>query len=421
MGDPTVRVKSPIVPVVWALGSAALAYLLMGKTEMPLLEVGVWAILLAEASLVSLPASSGNRLSLAFAVSAALPFVLTLDGTGDLPGTVDLAAAGAASAMGLLGTWMFRTLRSDPADEVMAAVLRHGFGVAAYLVVFAGIVSIAHSLPVPDGNIDWVRLFAFSVAASLWFLIETSFWAFMVFGRNRLSRRYLWLLAVKDWAVVLSLLTSGALFGFAWGELGFWAVIIAGIPYGFAHLAFYRSQESRRTYGQTIRALSRIPEVAGLSPKGHSDRTSGMAIEVGQDLGMTPDEVTDLQYSALMHDIGRITLNEPSILKMGFTDEDIARWGAEIVAEAPYLSHVATLVRQQHQPYRRPGEERDIELPMASKIIKATSAYDHATMELGFSPLEALEVLHRGAAYDFDPDVVQAVRRVLERRGVVSA
>ncbi len=420
MGDPRIAVKSPLIPVVWALGSATLAYLLMGETEISVLEVGIWAILLAEASLVSLPASSGNRLSLAIAVSAALPFVLISEGA------VDLAAAGAASAMGLLGTWMFRTLRSDPAEEVMAAVLRHGFGVAAYLVVFAGTVSLAEIIPGLAGT-DWVRLVAFSVAAALWFLIETSLWASMVFGRNRLSRRYLWLLAVKDWAVVLSLLTAGALFGFAWGKpgdparLGFWAVVIAGIPYGFAHLAFYRSQESRRTYGQTIRALSRIPEVAGLSPKGHSDRTSGMAIEVGQDLGMTPDEVTDLQYSALMHDIGRITLNEPSILKMGFTDEDIARWGAEIVAEAPYLSHVATLVRQQHQPYRRPGEERDLELPMASKIIKATSAYDHATMELGFSPLEALEVLHRGAAYDFDPDVVQAVRRVLERRGVVPA
>ena len=415
MGDPRVPVKSPLVPVIWALGSAALAYLLMRETPISVLEVGIWAILLAEASLVSLPASSGNRLTLAFAVSAALPFVLSS------LGSIDLAAAGAAATMGLLGTWMFRTLRSDPAEEVMASVLRHGFGVAVYLVVFTGIVSIAKEIPALAGSLQWVRFGAFVVAAALWFLIETSFWAFMVFGRNRLSRRYLFLLAAKDWAVVLSLFTAGALFGFAWGELGFWAVVIAGIPYGFAHLAFYRSQESRRTYGQTIRALSRIPEVAGLSPKGHSDRTSGMAIEVGQDLGLTPDEVTDLQYSALMHDIGRITLNEPSILKMGFTDEDIARWGAEIVAEAPYLAHVATLVRQQHQPYRRPGEERDLELPIASKIIKATSAYDHATMELGFSPLEGLEVLHRGAAYDFDPDVVHAVRRVLERRGVVPA
>ena len=31
---------------------------------------------------------------------------------------------------------------------------------------------------------DWVRLVAFAAAAGLWFLIETSFWAFMVFGRN---------------------------------------------------------------------------------------------------------------------------------------------------------------------------------------------------------------------------------------------
>ncbi len=56
---------------------------------------------------------------------------------------------------------------------------------------------------------------------------------------------------------------------------------------------------------------------------------------------------------------------------------------------------------------------------MASKIIRAASAYDHATEDLGFSPLEALEVLHRGAAYDFDPDVVQAVRSILQTRGTV--
>ena len=57
---------------------------------------------------------------------------------------------------------------------------------------------------------------------------------------------------------------------------------------------------------------------------------------------------------------------------------------------------------------------------MGSKIIKAASAYDHATTELGFMPVEALEVLHRGAAYDYDPDLVGAIRAVLERDEVVS-
>ena len=120
-----------------------------------------------------------------------------------------------------------------------------------------------------------------------------------------------------------------------------------------------------------------------------------------------------------MHDIGRITLNQPSILRMGFTDEDIARWGSEMIGDVSYLNEVATLVRKQHEPYRRPGQERDPDLPLGAKIIKAASAYDHATNELGFLPLEALEVLHRGAAYDYDPDVVSAIRNVLEREGAV--
>ena len=56
---------------------------------------------------------------------------------------------------------------------------------------------------------------------------------------------------------------------------------------------------------------------------------------------------------------------------------------------------------------------------MGSKIIKAVSAYDHATTELGFLPVEALEVLHRGAAYDYDPDVIRAIRTVLERQQAI--
>ncbi len=214
--------------------------------------------------------------------------------------------------------------------------------------------------------------------------------------------------------MAFSLFIAGALFGFSWIDLGLWTIFVVFVPFGFAYLAFQRASVARVTYAQTITALARIPEVAGLSPAGHSERTARVAVAVAQELGMTPDQVREVEYAARMHDIGRITLNEPNIIKMGFTEDDIARWGAEIIGEAPYLRPVAELVKQQHHPYRRPGELRDPDLPIASKIIKASSALDHATYELGFSQLEALEVLHRGAAYDFDPDVVEAVRTVLD-------
>lgn len=416
MGDPRVAVDARLVPLATVSFLAIIAVLLFPLMATSVLTVAIWTLLLAEAGMVRVPAASGNRLSLLFVAGAAMPILLS----GPASRTPDVAAVGFTYAVGLLLLAGFRMLRHDGVPQITADLLRWGVGLAAYLAVYTATVSVlTPELGVPWAVDPWNRLAAFAAAGTVWFVAEAGLWALMTVAQRGVSRRYLWLLGLGDWMVVLSMLTTGALFGFAWQEMGLWAILVAGLPYAFAHVAFFRYLEARRTYGQTIRALSRIPEVAGLALDGHSDRTADLAVEAAQELGMTPREVIEVRYAALMHDIGRITLNEPSILRRGFTDEDIARWGAEIVAESPYLDKVAGLVARQHEPYRRPGEQRDPSLPIASKIIKAASAYDHSTMELGFSPLEGLEVLHRGAAYDFDPDVVVAVRHVLERRGVV--
>ncbi len=416
MGEPRFRIGLPFVPIAAGVGAVALVVLLLPQAAVSPIVLAIWALLFAEAGLVRVPAASGNRLSLAFIIGAAMPILLRAPDSF-LP---DAASVGVVYAAGVFLLAIVRLLRHDDLSRVSADGLRLGFGLAVYATVYSLVLlSLEISVEVPWSADPWNRFASFAVAAALWVITEAGLWALMTEARDGISKRYLWLLGLGDWMVMLSLLATGALFGFAWDEMGMWAILVAGLPYAFAHVAFFRYLEARSTYGQTIRALSRIPEVAGLSLDGHSDRTAGLAVETAQELGMTPREVDEVRYAALMHDIGRITLNEPNILRRGFTDEDLARWGAEIVAEAPYLRKVAGLVRRQHEPYRRPGEERDPSLPMASKIIKAASAYDQASMELGFSSLEALEVLHRGAAYDFDPNVVRAVRKVLTRRGVV--
>jgi HD-GYP domain-containing protein (c-di-GMP phosphodiesterase class II) len=136
-------------------------------------------------------------------------------------------------------------------------------------------------------------------------------------------------------------------------------------------------------------------------------------------MGLHPNRVIELEYAALMHDVGRITLNEPAIVKAGFTDEDIARWGAQIVAEAPHLQNVSNLVAQQHRPYRSPGIESDPDVPVASKIIKIASAYDQARDGEGLSAIEALERIHQGSAYEYDPHIAASLRRVLVFRGEI--
>jgi hypothetical protein len=372
-----------------------------------LLDVALWSTVIAGVALITVPAPSGSRLSLG--IGAAVAASVLLD---------DPIALGASISVALVVSWLIQTwfdvgvLRED--GDYLADALS--------MVLYGVVYSYAYELINTrlDLQPTWTVLGAVAVAGLAWFGLRALVAAFVGLERSDLAGRYLWLLALEDWAVVLSIFAAGALFGLAWEVMGLWAVAVAILPYAFAHTAFERYSSTRVTYGQTIKALAQIPEVAGLAPRGHSTRTSDVAVAIAQEMGLSPSEVTELEYASLMHDVGRITLNEPAILRAGFTDEDIARWGAQIIAEAPYLEHVSELVRLQHRPYRSPGVEFDPDIPMTSKIIKVASAYDQTQIEEDLSPVESLERIHQGSAYEFDPKVAASLRRVLVYRGVVA-
>ncbi len=372
-----------------------------------LLDVALWSIAITGTALITVPAPSGSRLSLG--IGAAVAASVLLD---------DPIALGASISIALVVSWLIQSRLGIGALRTYDDYLADSLSMVLYGVVFAySFELIAVSV---DLEPTWSVLGAVTLAGLAWFGLRAAVAAFVGLERSDLAGRYLWLLALEDWAVVLSMFAGGALFGLAWSVMGVWAVAVAILPYAFAHTAFERYSSTRVTYGQTIRALAQIPEVAGLAPLGHSTRTSDIAVAIAQEMGLRPSDVTELEYAALMHDVGRITLNEPAILRAGFTDEDIARWGAQIIAEAPYLLHVSELVRLQHRPYRSPGVEFDPDIPMTSKIIKVSSAYDQAQIEQGLSPVESLERIHQGSAYEFDPRIAASLRRVLVFRGVIA-
>ncbi|HHC08274.1 MAG TPA: HD domain-containing protein [Actinobacteria bacterium] len=376
------------------------------------LGVFVWAILIAAAHLGTVPTPSGDRINLGVAPAVAASILLREP--------LDLAGA---YAFGMVAAWLVVQLRNERlGGRRRRSVDRHGgfltetlamaiYGVA-YLAVYERAIAALER--------DWAVLAAVAGGGLAWFLARATVSALLGLERVDLSPRYLWLLALEDWNVVLALISAGVLFGLAWPRMGLWAVPLAVLPYGFSHVAFERYDFTRTTYGQTIRALSQIPEVAGLAPTGHSVRTADLAVAMAKELGLHPKEVQAVEYAAMLHDVGRITLNEPAIIEAGYTEEDLARWGSQIIAEAPYLEHVAELVALQTRPYRRPGIVRDEEVPVASQIIKVASAFDEGLNELGLGIGGSLERLYEGSVYDYDPRVLASLRRVLEYRGLVA-
>jgi hypothetical protein len=403
MADSRLRFLSAATWSVIAILGTSAAW----SADYPLPAFIPWILALLAGHRWQVPSPSGDRLYLAVGVAAAVPLVVR-----------EPTAVVAIFALGAAVSWLFLAWRRVERRSASIDFLSEVVALGALALVWYLVTSLMNQARVGD---HVAPLIALAAAGMAWFLVWAMVRAVAGVEREDLSGRYVWLLALEDWPVVVSLLASGALFGTVFPVIGWWALPLAIMPYGFSHLAFVRYHGTRLTYGQTIRSLAGIPEVAGLAPDGHAIRTADLAVTVAKEMGLHPDSVVELEYAALMHDIGRVTLNEPAILKAGYTDEDIARWGAQIIAEAPYLEQVANLVREQHKPFRRPGEERDPDLPLPAKIIKATSAFDQAVYEAGRRPLEALETLHRGAAYEFDPDVVASLRRVLIYRGVVSA
>lgn len=382
---------------VYVLGMVVLVAVTAPESMQEFWQILLLAAAISLCSRIPVIAPSGHNRYVADGLALATPLVFGLDDPGSA-----LAAIGA----GYLGSLALTVAMGTPPDLALASHVRRSVAVMAYAItVFLLGVNISPQL----------ILIPVAVAAIVWYSVDLVLW---VLGRDarHLSPHYFGRVVWRDWQAAALLAGSAAMVGLIVSEVpGGWliALLVVGAPFFTAYFAFHRYKEVRRTYGQTIRALARIPEVAGLSPLGHSDRVAALAVEIANDIGLPPDEVEEVEFAAMLHDIGRITLNEPSIIKMGYTEADLARWGSEVIAEAEYLSDVADHVRNQHQPYRQPGQSRDPSLSIASKIIKTASAYDHAVHELGYGTLEALEVLHRGAAYDYDPDVVGSIRRVV--------
>lgn len=220
--------------------------------------------------------------------------------------------------------------------------------------------------------------------------------------------------------LLLSSVSVAALLALAYPFLRAWTVPIFLAPLAATQFSFRRVAQIRRNSLQTVRALAKVPEMAGYTVHGHSGRVATLSIQIATELGVVAPDLHDIEYAALLHDIGRISLPDPEELSGSTGRLELALVGSEIIEKTGHFSNVAKMIAAQNEPYRRRGEDTNRSLPTGAKIIKVASAYDDLTEPggPGRTPWDALERLHLDMAYEYDPQVIQALTRVLEKRGV---
>lgn len=206
---------------------------------------------------------------------------------------------------------------------------------------------------------------------------------------------------------------TGAVMALAVAVVGLWALPVFSLPLLLTQMSVRRYAAVRATYRQTIASLARATEIAGYTPAGHARRVAALSREVGRELGLSEAELTVLEYAALMHDIGQLSLVDP--VPAGATavlpveeQRRIALLGGAVVRQTGVSPQVATIVERLADP----GPEQ----PVAARIVRAVNAYEEKSRDAGpDGPLKALEELRLGTAGDYSPEVVGSLAMVLSR------
>jgi diguanylate cyclase (GGDEF)-like protein/putative nucleotidyltransferase with HDIG domain len=179
-----------------------------------------------------------------------------------------------------------------------------------------------------------------------------------------------------------------------------------------------RTSVGRQTTNVLLRALAeRHPELDG-----HSCDVALLAETTARRLGLDSDDVEAVRQAAQLHDIGKVAIPEAILHKPGSLDD--AEWrfmrrhseiGERIIAEAPALSRVATMVRASHERFDGTGYPdglRSEQIPLGARIVAVCDAFDAMITERPYSAAltpEAAERELRGCAgTQFDPAVVEA-------------
>ena len=384
---------------------------------LPMTAVFFVAILIGEVFRDRLP---GTRHTAPLATAAALAFAMTVESPTGTPASYKaplvVAVTAAAMLVGLIPS-LIRRQRVDLSD------LAHGlFGIALAALIFREI-PISQGRTVLDLQATWQPYFlalvmvfvsAFALTIEVFLLSSVqSARAHAPFVRTFKDE----LRAAAGLTAALS--ATGALVALAERPLGLVAVPLFLFPLVLTQFAVLRQSGIRRTYGQTIRTLSRLTEVGGYTQRGHASRVAELALAVGHQLGMSEREVLDLEYAALLHDIGQVSLVEPipggaTVLAAPADQRRIAHDGAEIVRKTGVLDNVAVILEAQTTPYRQVRELGE-NLPLSSRIIKVCNAFDDLAGDDPDSGRRsaAIERIHLGLGYEYDPRVVDALIGVL--------
>jgi two-component system cell cycle response regulator len=180
----------------------------------------------------------------------------------------------------------------------------------------------------------------------------------------------------------------------------------------------------------TVLSLAEVIDIRDAGTAAHSQTVGSYAEAIARELGLSEEAVERVRFGGIVHDVGKIAVPDSILRKPGWLEPD--DWdqmrrhpeiGARILRGAD-LPDIGSWILAHHErpdgqgyPYGLAGEQ----IPLEARILAVADAYEAMTSDRVYRPAlppsEAREELRRCAGSQFDPAIVAAFLRLLEREG----
>jgi len=230
---------------------------------------------------------------------------------------------------------------------------------------------------------------------------------------------------------VVALVPLGWLMSEIGQKVGLWAAFLFLVPLYLARFSFSKYAETRELFLGTIQALSQAIDAKDGFTRGHADRVSRIAGAIARELGLAEKQIDEIELAGLLHDIGKIGVEDRVLMKPTRLDPDETElmrrhpiYGASILEPSAALRPLVPIVLHHHENFDGSGYPEGLkgeEIPIGSRIMIVADAYEAMTSDRIYRKAigheSAMEQLNKYKGGQFDPRIVRALHEVVRKRG----
>jgi len=184
-----------------------------------------------------------------------------------------------------------------------------------------------------------------------------------------------------------------------------------------------KQRQDKRIIVQSLKTFANIIDAKDPYTKGHSDRVANYAKEIARRMGIVDDDLDNIYYIALLHDIGKIGISDDVLDKPGELTKQERKIiemhttiGGEILKDFTAIPGIADGAMYHHEQYSGGGYPLGLngeKIPLYARIICVADAYDAMSSDRCYRPkLEEDKILSELELFtgkQFDPDIVKYI------------